>query len=154
MLHLHRADRADRLADALAGLLAAPLHDPFAAELVAVPTRGMERWLAQRLSATLGASAGRHDGICAGVEFPPPRALLGGALALASGVDPDRDPWLPERAVWPLLEVVEAKAGEPWLAPLARAVGLVGDGEIADRRRGQRLTVVSHVAVLFHRYGR
>jgi exodeoxyribonuclease V gamma subunit len=154
MLHLHRADRADRLADALAGLLARPLGDPFDPELVAVPTRGMERWLAQRLSATLGASAGRRDGICAGVEFPPPRTLLGGALALASGIDPDRDPWLPERAVWPLLEVVEANAGEPWLAPLARAVGLAGDGEPAERRRGQRLTVISHVAALFHRYGR
>jgi len=28
-LHLHRADRADRLADELAGLLAVPLDDPF-----------------------------------------------------------------------------------------------------------------------------
>src|SRR5947209_15299238 len=137
MLHLHRADRADRLADALAGLLAAPLPDPFAAELIAVPTRGMERWLSQRLAATLGASPGREDGICAGIDFPSPRVLLGGALARASGTDPDRDPWLPGRAVWPLLEVVEERAGEPWLAPLARAIGMIGEGEEAERRRGQ-----------------
>ena len=59
VLHLHRAERADGLVEALAALLAEPLPDPFAAELVAVPTRGMERWLTQQLSAGLGTSSGR-----------------------------------------------------------------------------------------------
>ena len=59
MLHIHRAERADGLADALGELLAAPLDDPFAPEVVSVPTRGMERWLSQRLSASLGASPRR-----------------------------------------------------------------------------------------------
>ena len=36
-----------------------------------MPTRGMERWLTQRLSA---ARRVRRDGICANVEFPFPRA--------------------------------------------------------------------------------
>ena len=46
--------------------------DPFAAEVVAVPAKGVERWLAQRLSHRLGAPDG--DGICAGVAFrSPPR---------------------------------------------------------------------------------
>ncbi len=63
MLHIHRAERADGLADALAALCAEPLEDPFAAEVVAVPTRGMERWLTQRMSTVLGASrrARRRD---------------------------------------------------------------------------------------------
>jgi hypothetical protein len=43
VLHIHRADRADHLAGALAGVLNEPLADPFAAEVVAVPTRGVER---------------------------------------------------------------------------------------------------------------
>ena len=72
MLHIHRAERADGLVNALGELLAAPLGDPFAAEVVAVPTRGMERWLTQRLSSGLGAQPGRADGICARVEFPTP----------------------------------------------------------------------------------
>ena len=50
MLHVHRAERADRLADGLADTLLEPLADPFAAEVVAVPTRGIERWLTQRMS--------------------------------------------------------------------------------------------------------
>ena len=56
MLHVHRAERADRLADGLAETLLAPLEDPFAPDVVAVPTRGIERWLTQRLSTRLGAS--------------------------------------------------------------------------------------------------
>ena len=92
VLFLHRAERADRLAEALGALLASPLPDPFAAEVVSVPTRGMERWLAQRLSGQLGAGAGRADGICAGVRVPFPQRLLGDVVAAASGIDPVEDP--------------------------------------------------------------
>ena len=67
LLHLHRAERADRLVDALAAILATPPADPFAREVIAVPTRGMERWLTQRLSVRLGATQGRTDGVCANV---------------------------------------------------------------------------------------
>ena len=76
MLHIHRAVRADALADALAGLLSQSPADPFAPEIVAVPTRGMERWLTQRMSLVLGARDGRADGICANVEFPFPHRLV------------------------------------------------------------------------------
>src|SRR5690349_25148079 len=102
MLHVHRAERADRLADGLAEVLLAPLDDAFQPDVVAVPTRGIERWLTQRLSLRLGTTdAGREDGICANVEFPFPGRLIQAALAVASGIDPEQDPWLPERSVWP-----------------------------------------------------
>src|SRR4051794_14953522 len=140
MLHVHRSDRADGLIDALRALLAEPPADPFAAEVVAVPTRGMERWLTQRMSAVLGASPGRADGICANVEFPFPRRLAGAAVAAASGIEPDEDPWLPERLVWPLLETVEASLGEPWLQMLA------------EHPRARRFAAVRHLAALFDRY--
>ena len=110
MLHLHRAERADGLVAALRGLLADPLPDPFAREVVCVPTRGMERWLSQQLSAGLGAQPGRADGVCANVDFPTPRRLAGDAVAAATGIEPDSDPWLPERSVWPLLDLVDAQA--------------------------------------------
>src|SRR5687767_15658567 len=94
-LILHRAVRADLLADALADLLRTPQDDPFARELVIVPARGIERWLSQRLSHHLGASE-HHDGICAGVEFRTPRSLISEVL----GTGPD-DPWAPDNLVWP-----------------------------------------------------
>src|SRR4051794_41985733 len=89
----------------------------------------MERWLTQRLSGTLGATAGRADGVCANVEFPFPRKLAGDAVAAASGIDPEQDPWLPERAVWPLLAVVDESVGEPWLRKLAAPLGDAGDAD-------------------------
>jgi exodeoxyribonuclease V gamma subunit len=151
VLVVHRAERADDLADALAALLAEPLADPFAAEVVAVPTRGMERWLTQRMSAVLGASAGRIDGVCANLRFPFPNRLVTDAVAAASGVDPDTDPWLPERATWPLLEVVQEHLEEPWLASLAVYLGATGDSP-DPIRRGRRLSAVRHLASLFDHY--
>ncbi|HEX5782707.1 MAG TPA: exodeoxyribonuclease V subunit gamma, partial [Solirubrobacteraceae bacterium] len=141
MLHVHRAERADGLVDALRDLLADPLPDPFAPELIAVPTRGMERWLQQRLSAGLGTSPGRNDGVCANVEFPTPRRLVGDAVAAAVGIEDD--PWLPERAVWPLLEVVNEALDEPWLSSLA--------GHLSGHP-GRRFAAVRHLAELFDRY--
>jgi len=41
-LHIHRADRADALAAAIGDLFATPLDDPFAPEVVAVHTRGVD----------------------------------------------------------------------------------------------------------------
>ncbi len=143
MLLIHRAERADVLAHALAELLGDLPADPFATELVAVPTRGIERWLTQRLSAHLGSRPGAGDGVCANIEFPFPGGVVAEALAVAGGVAPERDPWLPGRLVWPLIEVVEAAAEEPWLAPLARHL---------TAGREQRLARLAHVARLFHEY--
>src|SRR3954454_8533829 len=134
VLHVHRSSRADALVQALGGVLDRPLGDPFAAEVVSVPTRGMERWLSQRLAARLGAGDERADGVCANVEFPSLAALGRDAVATASGLDPDDDPWTPERAVWPLLDVVDVNLTEPWLAVLAAHLG----GGEEDERRARR----------------
>src|SRR3954449_9679802 len=142
MLHVHRATRSDALVDELRETLATPLADPFAAEVVAVPSKGVERWIAQRLSHHLGGRTDRQDGICANVAFPSPRRVIESALAAASGIDPDEDPWGPGRAVWPLLEVVDEHRDEPWLGALRAHL---------ERSRG-RLGAVRHIAGLFDRY--
>src|SRR5579863_7579253 len=143
MLVIHRAERADVLAEALAGLLAEVGPDPFTADVVAVPTRGIERWLTQRLSARLGARPDAADGVCANVEFRFPGGLVAGALALASGIAPERDPWQPARLVWPLIEVVEAALDERWIEPLARHL---------QNGQEQRYARLAHVARLFDEY--
>ena len=153
MLFIHRAARADVLAGALADTLATAPPDPFTPDLIAVPTRGMERWLTQTMSCTLGATPGREDGICANVTFPTPHRLLSDAVAAASGIEPDTDPWRPERLVWPLLDVVDACLDEPWLAPLSRSLSPVAGEHSGDPlRREQRLSTVTHLATLFDRY--
>jgi len=152
MLHIHRAERADGLVGALGDLVRQPLDDPLTAEVVAVPTRGVERWLAQRLSTRLGGTPGRSDGICANFDFPFPSRLVGGAVATASGIDESDDPWRVERSVWPLLEVVDQRLGEPWLATLAAHLGTAGPS-VDPERRSRRFGSVRHIADLYDRYG-
>lgn len=145
-LFVHRAASTERLADGLAELLATPLEDPFAEEVVAVPARGVERWLAQRLSHRLGAGRG-HDGVCAGVRFLNPHSLV----SLVLGVEQD-DPWHPDRLVWPVLRAVDASLPEPWAATLATHLGHGTTGTDAELSRGRRYALARRLAGLFADY--
>jgi exodeoxyribonuclease V gamma subunit len=146
-LIVHRAARADQLADGLAELLRVPLEDPFAQELVLVPARGVERWLSQRLSHRLGHAEGRDDGVCAGVEFRSPASLV----AEITGTR-ENDPWAPDALVWPLLTVVDASAGESWSRTLSTHLGHGKEGEERELRRGRRYAVARRLARLFAAY--
>jgi exodeoxyribonuclease V gamma subunit len=146
-LHLHRAERTDVLADELGRLLSTPLADPFAEEVVAVPAKGVERWLSQRLSHRLGASEGGDDGVCAGVRFLNPHSLI----SLVLGLDHD-DPWAPDRMVWPLLGVIDASLGEPWCSTLSDHLGHGIAGDEGELRRSRRYSVARRLAGLFTSY--
>ena len=150
-LHIHRADRTDLLADGLGQLLATPLPDPFAEELVLVSARGMERWLSQRLSHLLGRGSGPHaaDGVCAGVSFRSPASLIAEITGTV-----DDDPWSPESLTWPLLEAIDAGCGEPWCLTLATHLGHFHTGDEAELRRGRRYAVARRLAGLFAGYAK
>ena len=150
-LYLHRAERADRLVTALGDLLNTPLPDPFATEIISVPTRGVERWLSQGLAQRLGAAPGRGDGVCTGVDFPSPRRLVARALA-GSADEGDIDPWQPHRAVWPLLRVIDGCRGEPWATLLWHYLGARHSGGLDQLRVGRRWSTARHLAGLFARY--
>lgn len=147
-LHLHRAERTDLLADGLGALLANPLTDPFATELVVVPARGVERWLSQRLSHLLGGSGG-GDGVCAGVVFRSPGSLIAEITGTA-----DDDPWSPDALTWPLLEAIDCSLDEPWCRTLAMHVGHFHTGAEAELRQGRRYEVARRLAGLFDSYAR
>ncbi|RKS77455.1 DNA helicase/exodeoxyribonuclease V gamma subunit [Motilibacter peucedani] len=145
MLVVHRAAGGTALAGALAEVLAAPLEDPFASEVVAVPAKGVERWLAQRLSHVLGAPGG--DGVCANVLFPSPARLLDEVLQAASAEHVEAvERWSPRRSAWALLDVVDACSGEPWCRTLAQHLGS------GSTDRGRRVVVVQRLARLFDDY--
>ncbi|MBD8868125.1 exodeoxyribonuclease V subunit gamma [Nocardioides donggukensis] len=143
-LHVHTADRTDRLADGLGDLLARPLADPFAREVVVVPARGIERWLTQRLAHRLGVGASAADGVCAGVDFLSPRSLV----AMLLGTDRD-DPWEPDCLVWPLLEVIDGALGEPGFETLSAHLG---HGDPDGERSARRYAVARRLAGLFASY--
>jgi exodeoxyribonuclease V gamma subunit len=107
------------LVEALGEVLAEPLADPIQTEIVAVPTRGVERWLTQRLAHRLGASPDRDGGVCANLSFPFPGVLISEVTSGPAGGERVADPWRPERAVWPLIEVIDHHLDQPWLSTLA-----------------------------------
>ena len=155
MLTLHRAESAGTLASSLADVLVTPLADPFQREVIAVPAKGVERWLTQRLSHVLGAGDDGHgDGVAANIDFPSPTRLIDQALAVATGYDVDDDPWHPSRMLWTLLQVIDDCVSEPWCAVLARHLGCGADGRgAADHRAGRRYGTAAHLAELFRSYG-
>ncbi|GAA1519655.1 exodeoxyribonuclease V subunit gamma [Kribbella lupini] len=145
-LYLHRAERTDVLADGLGDLLAVPLGDPFAEELVVVPAKGVERWLSQRLSHRLGAGPTGRDGVCAGVRFTSPRSLVAAVLGISD------DPWAADAMTWPLLAVLDDSLDQPWCEPVARHLGHFDTGAEGELRRGRRYAVASRLARLFAAY--
>ncbi len=146
-LLLHRATSTSVLAQGLAAMLATPLPDPFAEDVVVVPAKGVERWLTQQLSHHLGAGPRGGDGVCAGVRFLNPRSLV----SLLTGTERD-DPWDPDRLVWPLLEVIDDSLDQPWCATLARHLGHGDDSERGDLRRDRRWSVARRLAGLYSSY--
>lgn len=140
-LHLHRAERTDQLAAGMAALLARPLADPFATELVLVPAKGVERWLSQRLS--------NHLGVCAGVQFRNPRSLIAELTDTTT-----TDPWAADAMVWPLLAVIDDSLDEPWCTTLATHLGHFTTGEERELRQGRRYAVARRLAGLYASYAR
>ena len=96
MLIVQRGTRVNVLAAGLAGVLTDLMGDAFVEQLVAVPAKGVERWLAQRLAHVLGAADG--DGVCANVLFPSPVRMLD---ETAQAVSPEHalsvERWAPAR---------------------------------------------------------
>lgn len=155
-MRIDASSRLEPLVDALAQRLRDdPLPDPMQLERVAVPSRGSERWLSQQLAERLGRSEANNepgeppDGVCAGIDFPFPGALVEEVVAAATG-DDGNAAWTADRLMWPVLEILDGfdaddHAGE--LEPLrAHLQGF--DGLEAARRT----PLARRVADTFDRY--
>ncbi|WOC13982.1 exodeoxyribonuclease V subunit gamma [Gordonia sp. MP11Mi] len=145
MLTVHRAERADTLVAVLADVLTAPLADPMATEVIAVPERGVERWLGQQLSL--------RSGIAANIAFDSPSSLLRQTTAVLADDPDEAQAWYADRLRWPVLRVLDANIGDGRLAVLAAHLGVTGDVERSDLRRGRRFSTAATVAGLFGAYG-
>jgi exodeoxyribonuclease V gamma subunit len=144
-LHVWRSERADGLLRPLADLLADVPSDPFAPEVVAVPTAGIERWVAQELALRLGTGGvDATDGVCANVDFPFPGVLVARALEAAEGLDAGADRWRPDQLVWVLLGLHDADPDPRRWGPAAT--------HLASPDDGRRYAAARRVADLFDRY--
>ncbi len=163
VLHVHRSRDAEALVTALAGVLAhpAPGADPFAPELLAVGAAGTERWVAQRLSHHLGASAPggpAADGVCAGVDFRGTATLLDEVVAALgprhaesiSGWEADALPWHLLQVLDEIAEGPPAGPDDP-LAALRHHLREAATDEATPR--AGRVAVATRLAVLLDRCG-
>jgi exodeoxyribonuclease V gamma subunit len=154
VLLIHRSERADALVAALGEVLRTSSGDPFRPETVGVPSKGVERWLAQQLSHVLGAGTG-DDGVCANVLFPSYTRFLDELIAEAdSDYAASVEAWAPERATWPLLDVIDRFGpSAAWCRVLATHLRLDDNGDDADGPDlGRRFAVAGKLAALFNRY--
>ena len=120
-IQLHLAPHPDALVDLLIDRLARPPDDPFAPELIAVPTRGIERWLTQRIA--LGfAARGIGDGVVANVEFPSPRDLVQQVLIAVPDLAASAEAWQTATLVSYVLTAFDHHGDEPWLRLIQRYV--------------------------------
>lgn len=101
MLYLYAGNRVERLADALAETLRAPLPNPFERDVLVVQSRGMARWLSLRLAERIG--------VWAQAEFLYPSVLIERLCA-----DPRGDRW-PDRdgLVWALWDLLPSLLPRP-----------------------------------------
>ena len=150
MLTIHRSERADALIGPLAELISGFSIDPFSAEVIAVPSKGVERWVMQQLALRLGTAHGR-DGVAANIVFPSPSQLVGDAMSSLAGLAPNADPWVVSRLVWAVLAVMDESDPAPWSAMLAHHLGR--DDFDASHRHGRRFATALKLAQLFTSYG-
>lgn len=153
-VQLHRAWHPEALVAGLARLLMRTPPDPFTPDVVAVPTRGVERYISQGLGRHLGTSPERVDGVCANVSFPSPAEVVSEALEAAGGITRGADPWRPERLAWPILATIDRELDQPWCRPLARYLGRdAQDTHVADALRiDRRFALAARLARLFGSY--
>ena len=158
MLRIVRSNRVERLVEALASdLRDHPLRDPMQPEAILVPSRGMERWLAQRLGQRLGAYYD-NGGVCANVEFPSPARTIRRVFAellpspeLDERPDAPLDPWEPDSVTWAILALWAERLDEPAFATIRNYLG----GDASDLAAGvdrRAHALARRIAEVFDRY--
>ena len=147
-LFVRPRSRPDELVGLLVDLLTDPLADPLTTEVVAVPTRGIERWLTQRISSDL-SQRGVGDGVCANVDFPSPKRLVYAVLRSVPELAASLDAWEGHTLVGHVLDALDAHRSEDWLWLLDRYIG-----ETDTQAASQRLNAARKVALLFTAYAR
>jgi len=91
-LTIHRSNRVETLQLMLTRQLTdAPLADPFATEIVVVPTYAMARWLNLRIA--------RQQGIAANIQYPQVGEWIWSLARVVLEAAPQQDP-CSSRAAW------------------------------------------------------
>ena len=150
-LLIHVGSHPDELVGRLCQELAVPPADPFTPEVVAVPTRGIERWLTQRIA---GEMSGRvpGGGICANLLTPSPAQLVLDTLKAVPALAESVEAWEGNRLLRHVTGAIDDHIDRPWIRVVARYIG--GSEGGATHWPGQRLRAARKISGLFTRYAR
>ena len=103
MLNLFHSSHIEPLLAQLEQRLSSPLADPFAPELVVVPSGDMARYLKRELARTLGARNG-NDGIVSNISFIYPRQLVNATPADPTGLK--HSEWDANNLTWNIIDTL------------------------------------------------
>ncbi|TAL18778.1 exodeoxyribonuclease V subunit gamma [bacterium] len=139
---LHAGNRMEPLAEALSGVVAAPLADPFAVERIIVPNRGVGRWLSLYLA--------EKRSVFTNFSFLSPDGFFEEAKAALFPGEPRQEYFSPEVMTWRLMR----KIGELQSGPsFAEVRGYTRAGETgAGDELFRRLQLSGKLAQLFELY--
>ena len=104
-MQLFHSSKTEPLLVHLARRLEGPLDDPFATEIVVVPSGDMARYLKRELARSLGARNG-NDGIVSNVNFVYPRQLVNATADYPTG--PAHSEWDSNNLVWSIVDTLLA----------------------------------------------
>ncbi|MCS6798130.1 MAG: exodeoxyribonuclease V subunit gamma [Myxococcota bacterium] len=136
-LWIHRSNGLHELADMLAERIRQDRGSLFEPVRICVPARGMERWLQLRLA--------ERTGVCAGVTFPFPRALIEWLVDRFGRPASSDGSWDHEALVWAIARRLRAFDG---LTRVDAATAI--DAERADAWEArQRLRLAASLARFF-----
>ena len=145
MFQTHVGEHPDVLTSQLCELMASVPDDPFAPELVAVPTRGIERWLTQRIATGTG-------GICANVEFTNPNRLIKDIIKPLPELAAVTTAWERKSVISNILTVFDRNPFREELKLISRYIKGTGDWTTPDN--GHRWLAASKIAELYESYTR
>jgi len=148
-LKIHRSDHPDLLVDALCDVIAAPQADPFAPEIIAVPTRGIDRWLTERIGTSF-ARRGIGDGIAANIDFPFLHRLVADVLSRTPETAASIEARYGGALVSHLDRLLHDHAADPRIAIVNRFIA----GPEGEATGVQRLRAARKIAALFSSYER
>ena len=113
-LHIYTSNRLEQLAEELAKLIDSEPLPSLQQETIVVQSRGMEHWLCLEIA--------RHNGICANISFPFPRAFV---LSLFSSIAelPDPEPFDPGVMTFRIMKLVPQLLDLPEFKPLKDYLG-------------------------------
>ncbi|HBG08077.1 MAG: exodeoxyribonuclease V subunit gamma [Geobacteraceae bacterium GWC2_58_44] len=140
-LKIYTSNRMERLVDDLERVVRAPRpapFTPFTKEIIAVQSKGMQRWLSMELAGRIG--------VWANCEFPFPNKIIETIFAAVLPDCPPEAPiFRPEAMTWRLMGLLQEAIGSPCFGEIS--------GYLLDDRDGlKRMQLAQRIAETFDRY--